>query len=281
MDSFKKKFNSYIFYLKSKIHVVNLIISLISFVFIFSNIIKLNVIIGISKLFYLNILFQELIILSTIYVILFLPTYPIFFVIYKDMHFTNLEKLNLTIIINLSFYILAGYIGYFLGFDITAIFYFFTLLICYLSIVLYIIIQEFKNHNYTFLKVSKKINKESKWFKEFSLANYIKGLLSTNGILLIIFLFLICILNVVRFTYFFGTDPWLHMFIIKSIVKMRYLPLEEYYGSVGLPIFGAVIHFFSGVDIILIPKWFVFYTILVSALVFYNIMMKIFLEYLF
>jgi hypothetical protein len=57
---------------------------------------------------------------------------------------------------------------------------------------------------------------------------------------------------------------------------MKYLPLEEYYGSVGLPIFGAVIYFFSNIEIILIPKFFVFYTIPISALVFYNLLMRIF-----
>ncbi|MHA1526481.1 MAG: hypothetical protein ACTSQD_05570, partial [Promethearchaeota archaeon] len=55
-----------------------------------------------------------------------------------------------------------------------------------------------------------------------------------------------------------------------------FLPVEEYYGSVGLPIFGAVIHFFSGIDFILIPKFFIFYTISVSALVFYNLLTRIF-----
>ena len=57
---------------------------------------------------------------------------------------------------------------------------------------------------------------------------------------------------------------------------MNHLPLKEYYGSVGLPIFGAVIHFFSGVDFLLIPKFFIFYTIPLSALIFYNILMRIF-----
>jgi len=219
------------------------------------------------------LLFQIAITISTIFIVTILPTYPIFFIISKNNGFSSLEKLNLTIVINLSFYILTEYIGFFLGFPITALFFFLTLLIFYLSLVSYIIVQEYRNNSYRFIK-AQKVNKIN--LEKFSLLKYVKSVMSTNGFLLIIFLLLICILNVVRFTYFFGTDPWLHMFIIKSIVRMRYLPLEEYYGSIGLPIFGAVIHFFSGVDIILIPKWFVFYTILVSALVFYNILMKIF-----
>ncbi|MHA1294366.1 MAG: hypothetical protein ACTSQJ_17110 [Promethearchaeota archaeon] len=83
-------------------------------------------------------------------------------------------------------------------------------------------------------------------------------------------------MNIVRVSYFFGTDPWLHITIIKMITEMNYLPLKEYYGSLGLHIFGAVIYFFSGVDIIFIPRYFVFYTILISALLFYNIFMRIF-----
>ncbi|MBD3338483.1 MAG: hypothetical protein GF353_05220 [Candidatus Lokiarchaeota archaeon] len=113
-------------------------------------------------------------------------------------------------------------------------------------------------------------------YKKFFTFNEVKQFLTSNNFLIVVFLLLICIFNVVRFTYFFGTDPWLHIFIAKSIVKMRYLPLGEYYGSIGLPLFTAVIHMFSGVDFILIPKYFVFYTILVSALVFYNILLRIF-----
>jgi len=273
MDEFKIKFNKFILYLKSRTHLVFFLISILSFAIILFNIIDLNNALGLSEFFVLNLIFQLLVIFSTIYAILLLPTYPAFYIIGRRLHFNFLEKLNLTIVINLSFYILTAYIGFFLGFPITALFFFLTLLIFYLSLVSYIIVQEYRNNKYRFIK-AKKVNTIN--LEKFSLLKYVKSVMSTNGFLLIIFLLLICVLNVVRFTYFFGTDPWLHIFIIKSIVRMRYLPLEEYYGSIGLPIFGAVIHFFSGVDIILIPKWFVFYTILVSALVFYNILMKIF-----
>lgn len=269
MDRIKKRIKRFILYLNVRLHLLICLISIISLIIIFFKIIQINNLIGISNIFYLNLIFQILFLVSTIFAILFLPTYPIFFVLCKRLHFNFLEKLNFTIIINLSFYILSGYIGFFLGFSITAIFFFSTLLIVYISIISYIIIQELRFQKYIFIT-------KNKWITDLSQFNKLKNNLSTNGILLIVFLLLICILNVVRFTYFFGTDPWLHIFIIKLIVKLNYLPLEEYYGSIGLPIFGAVIHFFSGVDIILIPKYFVFYTILVSSLVFYNIMMKIF-----
>jgi len=267
------KINEIAFNLESRNQVLIFLLSLMALGLVFCHIIKLNIFLGISEILFLELLFQIAITLSTIYIVTILPAYPIFFIISKNNGFSFLEKLNLTIVINLSFYILTAYIGFFLGFQITALFFFLTLLIFFLSLVSYIIVQEYRNNKYRFIK-AKKVNKIN--LGKLSLIKNIKSRMSTNGFLLIIFLLLICVLNVVRFTYFFGTDPWLHMFIIKSIVKMKYLPLEEYYGSIGLPIFGAVIHFFSGVDIILIPKWFVFYTILVSALVFYNILMKIF-----
>ncbi|MBA7693461.1 hypothetical protein ES703_102043 [subsurface metagenome] len=273
MEISGNKFKRILLILNSRIHLFVFLVSILSLIFILFKIINLNLILGITEILFLDSLFHTLVIISTIFTILFLPTYPIFFIIFKGKSFNFLEKLNLTIVINLSFYILTAYIGFFLGFPITDLFFFLTLLIFYLSLVSYIIVQEYRNNKYRFIR-AKKANKISP--EKFSLLKYIKSRMSTNGFLLIIFLLLICVLNVVRFTYFFGTDSWLHLFIIKSIVKMKYLPLEEYYGSIGLPIFGAVIHFFSGVDIILIPKWFVFYTILVSALVFYNILMKIF-----
>ncbi|MFX1587980.1 MAG: hypothetical protein ACFFC1_07480, partial [Promethearchaeota archaeon] len=50
----------------------------------------------------------------------------------------------------------------------------------------------------------------------------------------------------------------------------------RYFGALGLHIFAAVIHFFSGIDHILIAKYFSFYTFFASALIIYNILMRIF-----
>ena len=251
---------------------------MISLIFVFFNVIKLNTILGISRIFLLELLFRIIVIISTLYTIVFLPTYPIFFIIFKKKDFNLLEKLNFTIVANLSFYILSGYLGFILGIPITALFFFLTLIISFSSIVGYIIMAEHKNGTYIFIKSAKieKIKEFNINTERFNLLGAIKKKISTNGFLLIVFLLLICILNVVRFQYFFGTDPFLHIFIIKSIAKMNYLPLGEYYGSVGLPIFGVVIYFFSDIGIILIPKFFIFYTIPVSALVFYNLLMRIF-----
>ncbi|MFX1494549.1 MAG: hypothetical protein ACFFBZ_09735 [Promethearchaeota archaeon] len=43
----------------------------------------------------------------------------------------------------------------------------------------------------------------------------------------------------------------------------------------GLHIFGATIYFFSNIELILIPRYFVFYTYLLSGLILYNLFMKV------
>ncbi|MFX1445530.1 MAG: hypothetical protein ACFFHV_19100, partial [Promethearchaeota archaeon] len=243
------RYNKFIYFLKFRTNFVLFLVSLFSVTFILFHLIELNNVLGISEFFALNLLFQLIVLFCTIYAITVLPTYPVFFILFGKTHFNFLEKLNLTIIINLSFYILSAYIGFFLGVPITAMFFYLTLIISYLSIIIFIIFRETRGYDYNFLKPLAKIDdiKEfEKFIDKFNIINFIKKNVRTNGFLLIIFLLLICILNVVRFTYFFGTDPFLHIFIIKIIVRDRYLPLEEYYGSVGLPIFGAVIYFFSG-----------------------------------
>jgi len=57
---------------------------------------------------------------------------------------------------------------------------------------------------------------------------------------------------------------------------VRVLPLKGYHGTMGINIFGAVIHFFSGMNHTLIPRYFIFYTFFVSGLIFYNICMRVF-----
>lgn len=262
--------------LKSRGNLYIFLISILSFIVVLFHIIKLDARLGISNIFYLNSLFQLIVLVCTIFTVTILPSYPIFFVIFKDKEFNLLEKLNLTIVSNLSFYILTGYIGYYLGVPITALFFFIVLIVFFFGIISYVIIAEYKYGVFAFLKNQDYNPSEITHSDSRTNNNFLMDLIKSNKFLLITFLLLLCVLNVVRFRFFFGTDPWLHIFIIKSIVKMKFLPLEEYYGSVGLPIFGAVIHFFSGVDFILIPKFFIFYTIPVSALVFYNILARIF-----
>ncbi|MBN1800211.1 MAG: hypothetical protein JW891_01815 [Candidatus Lokiarchaeota archaeon] len=105
---------------------------------------------------------------------------------------------------------------------------------------------------------------------------YIKKKISRNALLLIIFLLLLCSFYVVRYSYFFGTDGWAHIYITRFITDEHYLPLDEYFGAMGLHIFSSVIYFFSGIELVYLPKYFVFYSFMVTSLLFYNIQVRIF-----
>ncbi|KKK45226.1 MAG: hypothetical protein Lokiarch_11120, partial [Candidatus Lokiarchaeum sp. GC14_75] len=94
--------------------------------------------------------------------------------------------------------------------------------------------------------------------------------------LLSIVIILISILNIVNTSTFAGTDAWLHISLVKYITKINYIPMDSYFGSLGLHIFGAVVHFFSGLDLLLLPKYFGFYTIPLASLIVYNLLMRIF-----
>jgi len=213
-------------------------------------------------------LFDELRILIGISIIIFLPLLPLFFIIYKVNTLNFLEKLTYTIIFNYTFYVLIGYIGYLLGVPLNS-WYFFIISIIFFGLLFSVIfiskklrIELLKPQYNIFSNFSENIKK-------------LKNKLGFNGFLLIIFLFLMCIFNVIRFSYFFGTDAWLHITIIKKISISQKLPLEDYHATLSLHIFCTVIYLFSGVDFLLIPKYFVFYTIFLSALVFYNLALRI------
>ncbi|MFX0141784.1 MAG: hypothetical protein ACFFDN_49560, partial [Candidatus Hodarchaeota archaeon] len=182
----------------------------------------------------------------------------------------------MTIVINLVFYILTGYIGSFIGISITGFFFFYTLLICYISFVSYIAYREIKTNTYHFFTPKRSLNQDNIKSGNFSLIKYIKDLIPINGCLLVIFIFLICIMALIRVSPFGGTDPWLHIFNSRIITDLNYIPFENYHGTLGLNIFEAVISFFSGVNHILIPRYFPFYTFFLSSLIFYNISKRIF-----
>ena len=265
MNDFKIKLYKILFYLKLRIKLFLFIFSLFCLLYVFLNLIGLSI-----------FLFRPITLLSTIFIILFLPTYPIFYTILQKKRFTFLEKLSLTIVIDLIFFIFLGYFGSFLGIPITGGFFFCGIIICYLAILLYIAYFEVKTNKYDFFKVEKIQHANNKRAENFSLSKYLKNLIPLNGFFLIIFIFLICILNVVRVSYFGGTDPWLHILNSRIITKFNFIPFENYHKTMGLNIFEAVITFFSGVDHALIPRYFVFYTFFLSSLIFYNISLRIF-----
>ena len=262
--------------LKYRIYFLLFLISMFSILFINLNYILTENIEWISTNLFLSLFFKFLTTFSSIFIILFLPTYPIFFIILKQKNFKFREKISFTIVSNLSFYIILGYVGVWVKLAITFYYFTFMLTLVYLLIILIISIQWYHQGNKI---LSIKLNNQTKDLKTYekqSIFLYVRGLISLNGVLLLVFVFLLCVLFIVITGFFISTDPWVHISIIKLITEINIIPLNEYYGSLGFQIFGAVIHFFSGLDIILIPKYFVLYTIPLCSLIVYNLLMRIF-----
>ncbi len=265
MKNVKTSFYRLLFYLRARIQLTIFLVSIVFILIVFLNLMGIY-----------SVVLQPIFLVSTGFIVLFLPSYPLFFVISKKTKFNFYEKLSLTIIINAVFYILSGYLGFILGIPITGFFFFGALIITYFSIISYIIYCEITKESYFFIRSIESFDLVSDRAVGFSLLKYIKAHVTINGVLLIIFIALICFLNTVRVSFFAGTDPWLHIFNSKIITQLNYLPLGNYHKTLGLNIFEAVISFFSGLNHILIPRYFVFYTFSVSSLIFYNISMRIF-----
>lgn len=262
--------------LKYRINFFLFLISISSILFINLNYVNIESFEWISTNFFLLLLFKFFIAFSSIFTILFLPTYPIFFILLKNNTLNFLEKLVITIVSNLSFYIIIGYIGSYFNLPITFEYFFFTLILAYFSILLIMSFHGFYRGTGFLLKKGKFLDYKQINNEKFSISTFIKRKISLNSILLSIFIILICILNVVNTRILAGVDAWLHISIVKYITKINYVPMNSYFGTLGLHIFGAVIHFFSGLDLILLPKNFVFYTIPLSSLLIYNLLMRIF-----
>ncbi len=276
MNNIKNKITTALLSIYSRINLFIFIISIVSFTFIFFKLINFTTFLGIADIFILEYLFQSSVIISTIFALLFLPTYPIFFILMKKQNFSFLEKLSLTIVINSAFYIFIGYIGYWIGIPIIGFFFFSFTLIFFLLLIIIIIFGEWKKGLYNFIKSKEYLKNKHEKINKFSLYKFFKDNIPLNGILLIIFIFLICIMNIFKFSNFGGTDPWLHILNSQRITSENIIPIKEYHGEMGLSIFGAVINFFSGLNHVLLPKFLVFYTFFLSALVFYNISLRIF-----
>ncbi len=274
MTNFKIKINRVLYYLRYRDRLIVFILSILSLSFILLNLI--DVFHNFLNIFVLGVLIQICIQFSTIFTLLILPTYPVYFIIFKGMDFNYIEKLSLTIVSNLSFYIIGGFIGFFIGFPFTGLYFFLIVFISYFLILIYIIITNYKKKVLDFFKPKELEINNQHLYENFSIVQYLKDLISLNDILLITFISLTLILYLVSVPLFVGTDSWLHISIIKQISVVNYLPVNEYTGSMGLHIFGAVIHMFSGLDIILIPRYFIFYTFPVSSLIVYNIFRRIF-----
>ncbi|MFX0057740.1 MAG: hypothetical protein ACFE8J_05520, partial [Candidatus Heimdallarchaeota archaeon] len=212
----------------------------------------------------------------TFFTVLFLPFYPLFFIIFKDKSFNFLEKLSLTIFSNLAFYIILAYLMNSFKIAITGSLFFVSTLVIYFSLISFVIICELVKDSFTLIKPIRSSTNDKDFLRDFSILKYLKSKIPINNLLIVFILVLLAILNGVRFSYFYGTDAMYHVFIIKLITNLNFLPTEQYFGAVGLHIFGSVINFFSDVDLLYLAKYFSFYTFFVSALLIYNLLMRIF-----
>ena len=132
-----KKLN---FKIKNRIRLTIFILSLICILFLYLKLFNIEEILQSTSL---SIPWLLLISFSTIFTILFLPSYPIFFIILEDLDFNFQEKLGITIVSNLSFYIIVGFIGFCLNLLITFEFFLITLTLTYFSFIIIAIFQGF------------------------------------------------------------------------------------------------------------------------------------------
>ena len=274
--SFKLKIIKSFFHVRNHSNFYFFIISLISIILLSLKLMNLDLIIQSDSNLLLNITLQFLWMLSSIFIILFLPSYPFLFNFYRSVRFNLLEKLGLTIVFNLSFYIVIGYFGNELGFVIDSYYFFILLLVFYFSLSAIILIIKIKKNGKEALKFNTPSKDLSKKYTNFSFIAYLKKKLSWNGLLLIIFMILMIFALLANVEIFGGTDPWYHIFIIKIITTAHSLPLNEYFGAMGFHIIGAVFQLFSGIDFILIPNISLFFTIPITSLLVYIILRRIF-----
>jgi len=276
MYNFKLKLLKSIFHVRNHINFYFFIFSIISIILLLSKLMNLDVILQLDTNLLLNSLLQFSWMASSIFIILFLPSYPFFFKVHKSVRFNPLEKLGLTIVFNMSFYIVIGYFGNGLGFIIDANYFFMLLLVVFSSLLAIIMIFRIRNKGKKAFKFNTSSKELWKKYENFSFSAYLKKKISWNGLLLIIFMLLLIIALLANVEIFGGTDPWYHILIIKIITSANSLPLNEYFGAMGFHIIGAVFHFFSGIDFILIPNIFLFFTIPMASLIIYNILRRIF-----
>jgi hypothetical protein len=273
MNKISKVIKKCMFQIKYKSQTILFIISIFCFCIFFLKLYSIHYLI---KLTYILFLFRVLIFLGSTFTILFLPTYPLFFFLVNKKDFKLREKIPLTITTNLSFYILIGFIGSFLNLQISFSYFLSILILSYFLIMLIVIFQRFKQKKKGQHSLVKSNRDYHGIYEDFSILNYIKKSISFNGVLLFIFIVLICMLNMVNTPFFAGTDPWTHVSIIKYITEINTIPYNEYYGALGLHIFSTVFHYFSGINLIILPKFFILYSLLLSSLIVYNLLRRIF-----
>ncbi|MFX0060360.1 MAG: hypothetical protein ACFE8J_18840, partial [Candidatus Heimdallarchaeota archaeon] len=83
----KDVINRFILFVNSHKQKCVLVLSIFCLIFVFFNIINLDNTLGLASIDILSILLQIIILLSTFFTVLFLPFYPLFFIIFKDKSF--------------------------------------------------------------------------------------------------------------------------------------------------------------------------------------------------
>ena len=265
MSAIKISLNKILLYFRLRINLFFIVLSFLMFSSVFLQIsgILVNV-------------FKDLNLVSVIFILLLLPSYPIYFFIFKFENLNAVERLSLTIVTNLSIYILEGFIGHSLKIPLTSLFFLSITFFLFIILIGSTIIIQIKNKSLSsFIILQTDVDKE-RFYNDFSILKYIKDRLSLNGILLIIFILLFILSDFARGGYFIGFDPWLHISIIRLITETYQLPAGEYFGAMGLHIFSVIFQYFSGISAINIPRFSLFYTFPVSSLIVYCLLKRVF-----
>jgi hypothetical protein len=243
------------------------------FGFIFSLFSLILISLNVFNIFHLG-LFQYII---ALFVILFLPMYPLIFYVAKIYDLMLFEKIVLTIIINISFYVIIGFFGNLCGIPLDGLFFVSITTIFYIIF----IFLSFYHQKHT---IDKAINERIQYVENHKHENHhffdnkitYWILENLNVLLLSCFLILLIILYLTLVSLFNNTDVWLHLTNIKIIKVSGYLPIQNYFGAMGIYIYTVVFHFFSGFELFLIPRYFIIYSILLSSGIIYIIFKRIF-----
>ncbi|GAH02094.1 unnamed protein product, partial [marine sediment metagenome] len=104
--------------------------------------------------------FKDLNLISVIFILLLLPSYPIYFFIFKFENLNAVEKISLTIVTNLSIYILEGFVGHSFKIPLTPLF-FLSLTFCLFIILIGLtVIIQIKNNTFSsFIKLKINLDK--------------------------------------------------------------------------------------------------------------------------
>lgn len=276
LNSNKIAWNLFFFCKKKRKYLFSLFL-LISLFFLLLHLTNLEELFDLAQFPVFNSFFSASLFLNSIIVLLFLPSYPLYFLILELNHLNILEKCGFTFVTNLSFYILSGYIGYFIGLPLNSFYFFLSVAIFYVFLILIFILIKLRMIYLGKIKENRDY-KEILNYQDFSMKSSLKWFFKTNinSIFLIIFLCLLGFLFLVVFSTFSALDAWHHITLVKIISTNNYLPLENYYGSMGIHIFGVVFHYFSGLDFIFLPKYYIFYSIPLFSVIIYVFVKKVF-----